>query len=118
MEKILTNGNGGNWREKETYYVSNIWGRISSSLWGGEKQWATSQKRRQGCAGKATNVQWGIHPSLLDKGMLLKAEDFVVDVFKTTEFHIKIILVAFFFLSEERTQHAYVVQKGSKEGSN
>ena len=50
--------------------------------------------------------------------MLLKAEDFVVDVFKTTEFHIKIILVAFFFLSEERTQHAYVVQKGSKEGSN
>ena len=43
--------------------------------------------------------------SLLDKGMLLKAEDFVVDVFKTTEFHIKIILVAY-FLSEERTQHA------------
>ena len=42
------------------------------------------QKRREGCGGHKHCEEESIL-SLLDKGMLLKAEGFVVDVFEPTE---------------------------------
>ena len=51
--------------------------------------------------------------------MLLKAENFVVDIFKTTEFHIKIILVAYFFKQGKNTECLYGperMQRGVKLG--